>query len=152
MIFDNIHNSELYYGIHPKCKAAFEFIQKAVENNLEKGKYEIDGEEIYAVVQQYETKLQENAVFEGHKKYIDVQYVVEGLEMLGLQKISKAVVKNEYDEGKDAALYERSADASYCVATKGDFCIFYPHDLHSPGVAYNNLPTPVKKIVVKIRI
>ena len=122
------------------------------EEKFETGKYEIDGEEIYAFVQNYDTKLKENSVFEGHKNYIDIQYIIEGCEMLGVMDISKAVIKNEYDPRNDAAFYKESEIASCCVAQQGDFCIFYPHDVHSPGVAFNNLPSNVKKIVVKVHI
>ena len=113
---------------------------------------EIEGDEIYAVVQKYETKMKEAKIFEGHRKYIDIQYILNGIEMLGMQKISDAVILSDYDHEKDAALYHRIDDAFYCTARKGDFCIFYPDDIHSPGVAYDNLPTDVEKIVVKIRI
>ena len=152
MIFDNIKNCKMYYGLNPKFEKAFSFIQKANEEKLEPGKYEIDGEEIYAFVQSYDSKLKKDSVFEGHEKYIDIQYVLSGCEMLGALEVSKSVVNEEYNAEKDAAFYERSDIASYCVANQGDFCIFYPQDIHSPGIAYNDAPSSVKKIVVKVRI
>lgn len=152
MIFDNIKNCEMYYVVNPKLKKAFEFIQKANEEKFETGKYEIDGEEIYAFVQNYDTKLKENGAFEGHENYIDVQYIIDGCEMMGIMDISKAVIKSEYDPENDVAFYKDNEIASYCVAEQGDFLIFYPHDIHSPGLAFNNSQSNVKKIVVKVRI
>ena len=152
MVCDTISNAEMYYGFHSKFEAAFAFIRKAIAGNYEKGRYEIEGEELYAVVQQYETRPKESTVFEGHKRYIDIQCVVKGRELIGLLGISGATAKSEYDEGKDAALYERSGDASYFVAAPGDFFVFYPRDLHSPGVSYRELTSEIKKIVVKVRI
>lgn len=152
MIFDNIKNCEMYYGVNPKFKKAFEFIEKAVKENLETGKYEISGKEIYASIQSYDSKLKDNAKFEGHKNYIDIQYIVEGREMMGTLEISKAVIKGEYNPEKDVMFYEDSEIASYCITEQGDFCIFYPHDIHCPGVSLNNMPSGVKKIVVKVHI
>ena len=152
MIFDNIRNCEIYYGVNSKFEKAFKFIKKAIEEKAEVGKYEIDGDEIYAFVQSYESRLKEGCIFEGHKKYIDIQYVIEGREMLGVIDISKSEIKDEYKEEHDAAFYSRNDASSYCIAKEGDFCIFYPHDIHSPGVACNNVPSNVKKIVVKVRV
>ena len=150
MIFDNIKNAKMYYGVNPKFEKAFEFIQKAVEEKLEVGKYEIDGKEIFALVQNYDSKLEENSAFEGHENYIDIQYVIEGSEMMGVVDVSKIEVRDQYNPEKDITFYKSSADATYCVATSGDFCVFYPHDIHRPGMAINNQPSNVKKIVVKV--
>ena len=152
MIFDNVKNAKMYYGVNPKFEKAFEFIKKAVEGNFEVGKYEIDSKEIYASIQSYDSKTLENAKFEGHKNYIDVQYIVEGRETMGCVEISKAKEKNEYNAEKDVTIYECSDIASYSVTEEGDFCIFFPNDIHAPGVAYNNEPSKVIKIVVKVRI
>jgi len=152
MIFDNIKNCKMYYGVNPKFKKAFEFIEKATKENAEVGKYEIEGKEIYASVQSYDSKLMENSVFEGHKNYIDIQYIVEGREMMGVMEISKAETDSEYNDQKDVTFYKKRDIASYCIAEQGDFCIFYPHDIHSPGVSLNNSPSNVKKIVVKVHI
>ncbi len=152
MIFDNIKNCEMYYGVNSKFEKAFEFIKKAIEENLEIGKYEIDGKEIYASVQNYDSKLKENCSFEGHENYIDIQYIVEGCEVMEFLDISKAVIRDEYNPQKDVTFYKESEIASYCVVEQGNFCIFYPHDIHRPGVALNNLPSNVKKILVKVHI
>ena len=77
MIFDNIKNCKMYYGVNPKFKKAFEFIQKAFDENFDVGKYEIDGNEIYGFVQVYNSKLIENSGFEGHENYIDIQCIME---------------------------------------------------------------------------
>ena len=152
MFCDTISNAEMYFGFHPKFEDAVSFIRKAIAENYEKGRYEIEGEEMYAIVQEYETRPKEDKVFEGHRRYIDIQCVVKGKELMGYERISGATAKTEYDEERDAALYERSRDASYFVAARGDFFVFYPQDLHSPGVTYGELPCAVKKIVVKVRV
>lgn len=152
MVFDNINNCEIYYGMHPNFKKAFDFIKKAAANEYSVGRYEIDGDKIYAMVQDYETLVIDETFFEGHKKYIDIQYVGSSYEVMGLLDVSKATIKEEYNKDKDVAFFEKSDEASYLVAKDGDFCIFYPQDIHSPKVAYNNIPSNVKKIVVKVLI
>ena len=152
MIFDNIKNCKLYYGINPKFEKAFAFIKKAIEEKIEVGKYEIDGEEIYAIVQNYDTKSKETCVFEGHKNYIDIQCVIDGREMMGVIETSKSVVRDEYNSKQDVAFYQDNDASSCCVVNCGEFCIFYPHDIHRPCVAFNNSPSNVKKIVVKVHV
>ena len=152
MIFDNIKNCEMYYGMNPKFEKAFMFIKTAIEEKTEVGKYEIDGKDIYAIVQTYDSKLKENCAFEGHENYIDIQCVTDGFEVMGVIEASKAIINGEYNSEKDVAFYEENERASYCIVNKGDFCIFYPHDIHRPGMALNDLPSGVKKIVVKVHI
>ena len=71
MIFDHIENAENYYGVHKNFKKAFEFIKKALKEDLPEGKYEISGEELFASVQEYNTKKEEECKGETHKKYIN---------------------------------------------------------------------------------
>ena len=152
MIFDNIKNCEMYYGMHPKFKEAFAFIRKAIEENMENCRIELDGTNMRGAVQTYDTKLIENSRFEGHREFIDIQCVIEGYENMGYMEISKAVVQREYKPEGDCALYDRNELATYCVAGPGDFCIFYPDDIHSPAVAYKNEVSKVKKVVVKVHV
>ena len=152
MVFDNIKNCEIYYGMHPNFKKAFDFIKKAITEEYSVGRYEIDGDSIYAMVQDYETLVIDETFFEGHQKYIDIQYVDKGYEVLGVIDASKTTVKDEYNKEKDVAFFNKNEEASYCIAKDGDFCIFFPQDIHSPKVAYKNIPSDVKKIVVKVRV
>ena len=152
MIFDNIKNCILYSGVNSKFEKAFAFINRVFEENLEVGRYEIEGDDIYAMVQAYETKLETECRFEGHEKYIDIQVVVEGCEMIGVADISKAVPETDYNEEKDIAFYRNCQTASYCIAEAGDFLVLYPHDIHRPGMACDNIPENVKKVVVKVRV
>lgn len=152
MIFDRFENYKTYCNMNSKFEKAFEFIKKAIEENLEVGNYEIDGKEVYAFIQCYDTKLKDERVFEGHKKYIDIQYIMDGCEVMGVLEGSNVIPKEEYNEEKDAAFFEKGGIPSYFVAEKGDFCIFYPQDIHSPGIAYNNEPSNIKKLVIKVHI
>lgn len=150
MIFDNMKNKELYYGVNEKFEEAFKFIEKAVAENLPVGKYEIDGQELYASIQEYNSKLPENGKFEGHRNYIDIQYIISGIEAIEVVDISKAVLETEYNEAKDVELYNDNEKANRCVIEAGEYGIFFAHDIHKPGLAFDT-SSPVKKIVVKVK-
>lgn len=152
MIADNIKNASLYCGVHPKFAQAFAFIEKAVRENYPAGKYEIAGKELYASVQEYNTKLAADAKFEGHRNYIDIQFVVSGTEIMKVADISQMTLKTEYNEEKDVEFYENNPQASALVVNAGEYAILFPHDIHMPCVSRNETPAPVKKIVVKVKV
>lgn len=152
MIFDSLKNCKQYYSINGKFEQAFDFIKKATEENLPVGKYEIDGKELYASVQEYNTKSITDAKFEGHRNYIDIQYIIYGIERVDVVDISKATLNSEYNEIKDVEFYKDNDKSNNCVIESGEYGIFLPHDIHKPGIAYNGISSSVKKIVVKVKI
>lgn len=152
MIADNMKNTKIYESAHKKFAAAFAFIEKAVAENYAAGKYEIDGKELYASVQEYDSKLAANAKFEGHRNYIDIQYVVSGEEIIKVADIEKMTLKGEYNPEKDVEFYEDNPKASALVLQAGEYAVLFPQDIHQPGVSLNETPAPVKKIVVKVKV
>ena len=152
MIFDSLTNCENYYGVHKNFKEAFDFIRKAVNENLPVGKYELSGAELFASVQEYDTKKEAECRAESHKKYIDIQYIIDGVEVMDVFDIKKAESSEGYSEEKDVEFFKDLKTASRCIVTKGEYGIFMPHDVHKPGMALNDNPAPVKKIVVKVEV
>ena len=152
MVFDTLKNCAEYYSLHKNFEKAFDFIKEATEKGLAVGKYEIDGKELYASVQKYDSKLPENGKFEAHKNYIDIQFIVSGIETMGVMDISKATSKTTYNPEKDVEFYHDSEKAGSCVVEENEFGIFFPWDVHKPGLAYNGVSIPVKKIVVKVKM
>ena len=152
MIFDNVKNADKYYACHPKFKAAFEFINSAINENYAPDSYHLEGAEMYAFIQEYTSKTPDETQFEGHKNYIDIQCVVSGIECMEGMDIDRAVVKVPYDSEKDVCFYEDDAKAVKAVLEAGDFGIFFPHDVHKPGMGYMGEKAAVKKIVVKVHI
>lgn len=152
MIFDNIKNCEMYYGLNKGFKAAFDFIKKATEEDLPVGKYEIDGTEVYGLVQEYTAKTPENCKIEAHKNYIDIQYVVSGIEVITSFDISKAAATSDYNPEKDIQFYEYNKNSADCTVEAGEYLILFPNDVHRPGKEVEGNPVPVKKIVVKVKL
>lgn len=148
MIIDDIKNAGFYENVHPDFAKAFEFILTSDFSKLEDGKYEIKGDDIFAIVQQYKTKDKEEAILEAHKKYIDIQYISSGVELIGVSMLDKQTPVVSESE-KDLAFYE--GESSFIKLKKGMFAIFFPHDLHMPGIKQDQ-SIAVKKVVLKVKV
>ena len=148
MIVDVLENKELYYGIHKNMKPAFEFIEKAVKENLEVGRYELDGKNLFALVQEYDSKT--DAKWEYHRKYIDIQFIVSGKEIITWDNIRNVPNGVEYNEEKDIAKFDMDGGTDV-IMEAGYYNILYPQDLHQPGRVFDKVE-PIKKIVIKIAV
>nr|WP_319397874.1 YhcH/YjgK/YiaL family protein [uncultured Carboxylicivirga sp.] len=111
---------------------------------------QIEGRAVFAVFQTYETKPIEEALMEGHKQYIDIQYIHKGNEQILVTPKEKITKPNEYNDTKD--VYFPEVEGYSCIRlSEGQGCILYPDDIHAPGVRIET-PTQVQKIVVKVAI
>ena len=149
MIIDKLENASLYYKLGNKFKTAFEYINNTDLLALESGKYEIDGKNIYIIIQDYNTKSFSGAKWEAHKKYTDIQYVIKGQEKIGWENISEFSEITEYDEEKDIVFLEGSGD--FLELREGSFCILFPQDVHMPSISPGSEPVYVKKAVIKVK-
>ncbi len=146
MIIDRINNARLYYSVHKKFKHAFDYLEQIDINTIPAGRYEIDGGNLYALVQEYNTKLKEQGKWEAHRRYIDLQYVVQGAEGIGYANINH-LKQGEYDSSKDFLPLHGEGDL--ITVRSGSFVLLMPEDAHMPGMAVG-ASAPVKKIVIKI--
>ena len=152
MIIDKLENCNLYYGSHENFEKAFDFIKKALAENLPVGKYELDGKNLFASVQEYNSKEESLARYEGHRKYIDIQFIVSGKEYVEVTDIAKTSSITEYNEEKDVEFFATKEAVWKGVWTENEYGIFFPHDIHRPGMRVNGVSAPVKKILVKIKL
>lgn len=150
MIIDRLENSPKYACSHKGFAESFAFLQKAVSENLPCGRYEIDGDNVFAFIQEYTSKL--DSAFEGHKNYIDIQFIISGTEVMKVADISKMNISQEYDPERDIAFYQDNDKASVCVIEAGEYGVFFPWDIHKPGLCFDNAPAEVKKAVVKVKV
>jgi YhcH/YjgK/YiaL family protein len=149
MIIDKIENAHLYKGISKGIAMALEFLAAEDLGSLENGKYVIDGEDVYANVSSYNTREQDRCSWEAHKRYIDVQCMVKGVERIGYANIGNLDVVKEYDADFDFMALSGMGD--YLVLDEGTFAVFFPEDAHMPGITASD-DTNVKKVVVKVRV
>jgi YhcH/YjgK/YiaL family protein len=140
----------LYHNNPKHWDQAFHFLKSANLKSLPLGKQELEGEHLFVNVQEYYGKQKSDALYESHKKYIDIQYVIEGEEVIGLTTLDKVTVKEPYNEEKDIAFYDFDG-GDYLKATPENFFLFFPDDAHRPSIATSD-SILVKKIVVKILI
>ena len=145
---DVIEFAKQYHANKVYWDKAIAFLKNNDLNKLAKGKYPIDGENVYASVTEDATKDFDKTNWESHKKYIDIQYVIDGEEKIGVYPVAKATVTKEYDEKKDAANY--SANGKLYSASPGTFFIFFPSDAHRPNITPGGNKVD-KKIVIKVR-
>lgn len=131
------------------CPSAYDFIVNKAEGAAV-GKYNlVNG--AYVSVQEYTTKARSEAKYEAHKKFIDIQMILSGKELIAVSPIEKMTISDEYNEEKDFMLFHHNDECTDYVLEAGEFLILYPQDVHMPGVCVNE-KSPVRKIVVKVPV
>ena len=139
-----------------KFGAALHFLKtynlSSVFDNLSDGEkkiVEIDGKKVYAIFQKYNTKSLSQARLEGHKKYIDLQFIHKGTEQIGYADIADITGPADYDPANDI-FFTTALRTSFITLAPSQAAILTPDDLHAPCLSTSPLPTPVCKIVIKI--
>ncbi|MDA8174657.1 MAG: YhcH/YjgK/YiaL family protein [Nitrospiraceae bacterium] len=148
MIVDTIDNWNLYFTKGSALYEGIDFIKNFSEAAGD-GRYEIRGQEIYAVVQSYETQQAAGRKIESHKKFIDIQYILSGEEVMGWLPAAGLAELSAYSEENDILFYHQTNVITPIIMAPGIFAVFFPHDAHQPGCIYGQI-APVRKIVVKV--
>ncbi len=151
MIVDELANCGMYAALHPGLALAFGWLKRTELATVATGKHVVDGDRVFALVQEYQSKTARPIVWESHRKYIDVQLIVSGRERMGCTPLSSGLtVTRPYDEAGDAALY--TGEGSLLYFTAGMFAVYGPRDVHAPGVAWADAAEPVRKVVMKVAV
>lgn len=97
---------EKHYRKHPeRWEQAFNFLAHTNLDSLPLGRIDLS-DDIYITISEYRTKEPEDALYEAHKKYIDVQYLISGSEYIGILRDTALLKEMQpYDEEKDIAFY-----------------------------------------------
>ena len=152
MILDQMKYAACYAGVLPAVTKALEEMAKYTPDNYPGGRVNINGDNLFLMLNTYETHAPEGALSEAHRKYIDVMYMVEGEELIYVKSTDALfAITKEYDPAIDALLAQTDADAVPIRLTAGSFVVLFPQDAHTPG-CYDNTPQTVKKIIGKVRI
>lgn len=150
MIIDSLSSASKYTSLHPLFTKAFEYINNTDLNALEVGKFDIDGDNIRAIVSDKNGVPAADSIakFECHNKHIDIQVCVRGNETIGWKpRPSCKEQKGEYNPEKDVLFYADAPDM-YFNLTDMQFVIFYPEDVHAPMIGEGM----IKKLVLKIKL
>jgi YhcH/YjgK/YiaL family protein len=149
MIIDKLSNSHLYSNLSERINKAFDYLKKTDFSKTELGRYDIDDDNIFSLVNEYNTKDENEGKLEAHKKYIDVQFVAEGEELMGYAPLENQKIIDEYNEKNDITFF--SGKKSFTLVKEGMFAIFFPTDVHLPGIKVKE-KSHVKKVVVKVKV
>ena len=148
MIKDNIKRAKTYYDIPERLQEGFEWIKNNDLENMADGRYEIS-DKIYANVQTYLTK--DDAPYEAHRDYIDIQYMINGEELCGVTDYSNCFTTEEYNKDKDIEFLSNSAEEQLFKLKEKEFFVFFPHDAHKPALKVSR-NKQVKKVIVKVGV
>lgn len=148
MIFDTLTNVDNYKGLG-RVYTALKFLSETDFSKTDLGRYELDGDNIFYMVQSYDTDPSKT-VSESHRKYIDIQFLVEGEEIIGVADISSEKELTEAKEENDVWFYNCKTEP--LTLSAGKYMVLYPNDLHCPGVATNGKALTCRKVVVKVKV
>lgn len=150
MILDQLLHAQQYGPMHERLRLGLDALIAGKLNDRPDGRYELLGTEVYALVQTYDTKPRAAGKWEAHRKYTDIQYLVEGSEIMGWMPLAGLREIAPFDAAKDLGLHA-GGPGSFFQVNAGEFAVFFPHDAHMPSLAVA-APARVKKIVVKVAL
>lgn len=149
MIIDSLENAYKYTDLHKNFAKAFQFINHTDLDTVEAGKYGIDGKDVHAAVSVKDGLKPEEAKYEAHDLYIDIQVCPKGSETIGWKPRRKCKnIKSPYNPEKDVTFYDIKKPDTFFELQAGQFAVFFPEDVHGPMIGEG----PIKKLVVKVKI
>jgi YhcH/YjgK/YiaL family protein len=148
MIFSTLSQSNRYASLHPLFPHAFDYIRNTDLLALAPGRYPIVGDDLFAIVEHVPGRAREAAKLECHRKYIDIQLVLEGTDEMGWKTLADCHEPvSDYSAEKDIRFFY-DAPASWIATPPNAFCIFFPEDAHAPLVAAGT----IRKVIFKIAV
>lgn len=150
MVIDCIGNARRYFPLHPAFPKAFDFLNHAGTASLPDGRHEIEGDNVFALLQSYETLPVEEGRLEAHRRYIDIQFILSGSERIGWAPFASQPVAEPYDLPRDIAFFHGPAQLLRLDA--GGFMLLWPEDLHMPMRHAAGTPGAVRKVVIKVKV
>lgn len=151
MVIDKLENAYLYAGLSAKIEKGLGVLKDKKLSTKKDGRYDINGDNFYYIIQRYTTKSIKEGRLEAHKKYIDIQFAASGEELIGHSFPDQLNIQEPYDEAKDVVFYEVPEKINTVKLSKGMFCILFPQDGHMPCCQLAG-PCEVLKVVVKVKI
>lgn len=146
MILDTLARADRYLPLHPLFARAFEFLRGTDLSSLSPGRHSVQGEQIFAIVEACEGRTRQEAKLECHRRYIDIQLVLEGVDEMGWKPLTECVDPvSDYNEARDIRFFN-DPPSNWIATPAGSFCLFFPDDAHAPLVSGGL----IRKVVVKI--
>lgn len=151
MIVTKAEDLKNYSSVLPSAEKIADFISEWSKKPKDGGRYDIDGDNLFAAVSEYETESFDERLFESHRQYIDVQYVPSGEETLYWANVDELTQTSEsFSQGGDIAFYKGEAKGSVILGG-GTCAVLFPEDAHMPN-CISSEKQKVTKIVFKVKI
>ena len=151
MILTNFKTLEMYKGMSKRLDIAIDYILKTDASQLEPGKYPIDGDNVFAIINQGMTGTYDEKKFESHKRYLDIQTVISGDERIFIAQTNDLAILTPYQDDSDIMFYQDAPEDAIVHIQPKLALILYPEDAHKVSVATDS-PKSVKKMIVKVKI
>ena len=149
MIIDSLDNIELYGQVSKDLFLSLQHLNE-LKPDVEIGTYHLNGN-VKVIICEYNTKTENQNMFESHKHVIDIQYPIIGKErvqwspLVGMKKVA------DYDQKKDRTFYTAPSQKCNLTIGKRIFAIFFREDAHNPSLAVDGKSEVIKKVTIKIR-
>ena len=148
MILSTLSQADRYKSLHPLFPRAFEFIRNTDLTALKPGIHQIIDKQLFVIVEEAEGRTRAEAKLECHRKYIDIQLVLEGTDEMGWKPLADCHQPvSDYSEERDIRFFNDAAD-SWISTPANTFCIFFPDDAHAPLVSTGK----IRKLIFKVAV
>lgn len=148
MIFSTLSQSSRYASLHPLFPRAFEFMRNTDLNALSPGVHQIIEKQLFVIVEEANGRTRAEAKLEAHRKYIDIQLVLAGVDEMGWKPLSDCHQPiDDYDSERDIRFFD-DVPAAWIAVPPDHFCIFFPEDAHAPLVSSG----AIRKVIFKIAV
>jgi biofilm protein TabA len=148
MIFSTLSQAERYASLHPLFPRAFDYIRNTDLRALPPGRHAIVDQDLFVIVEQVNGRTRAEAKLECHRRYIDIQLVLEGIDEMGWKPLAACHQPiSDYNTEKDIQFFH-DAPASWIATPSDHFCIFFPEDAHAPLVSTRKIHKVIFKIAV----
>lgn len=148
MILSTLNEADRLCALHPLFVRAFDYLRSTDLLALEPGRHGVQGEEVFAIVENCVGHTRAEAKLESHRRYIDIQLVLEGVDEMGWKALAECTKPiGDFDTGCDIRFYD-DVPSSWVATPAGSFCIFFPDDAHAPLVSDGM----IRKVIMKIAV
>lgn len=149
MVIDTLSHASNYAPLGDRIHRALTWMRETDMAALAPGRHTIDGDAIFALIQDVVTKPADQGVWEAHRRYLDIQAPLTGDEAIGYAPIETLEVTQAFDEARDFCLLRGEGTLQHM--RPGMFALLWPQDAHMPGIAVGG-PRAIRKVVVKVLV
>ena len=148
MVLDTVAFSSRYIPLHPLFERAFRFLADTDLRALSPGRHPVDGDRLYLSIDHVQGRGRDAARLEAHRRYIDIQYTIEGDEEIGWMPLADAgSPAGPFDETRDIGFFDRRP-TTWLAVPEGTFVVFFPDDAHAPLAGRGALKKAIMKVAV----